>query len=297
MMDGYFSIMGNLDWLSDPIRKHISKTATTRVEITCGRGELVWMTPPVESEVLNDKDTNLMRLHSTVQRYDWSDPNLIIRTHPDYNFILDKDQYDYFRGLTPAEISDFHDLHFLYVYLYLMRGGKHGDEIFKDVFHPSMQGKNFSGIIKRVARCSQRLKNVKLDNLDAVEAIGKYDSKDTFFFIDPPYPSRERYYRVHDLQWGDLVQKLRQVQGKWMLICEISLSPRVGTAIRNKERIRYIIESHNALMQLLCDYPHHIYTENFRAGWDNLSFTNRKKMYAMITNYELPPQERQLFLL
>lgn len=39
---------------------------------------------------------------------------------------------------------------------------------------------------------AQRLKSVQIENLDALEVIEKYDSKDTLFYCDPPYPHESR---------------------------------------------------------------------------------------------------------
>jgi len=286
-MSGYFSIMGGLEWLSPHIKAN-APNLTTMVEVTGGRGELLWITPKYPIEVINDKDENLIRLHKVTASLSDS---MLGTLGEKYDFILDEQEY---QGMRTMDVSTLDDIDFLYTYLYLFQGGKHGDEVFKDVFMPTLQGKSFRKVLPLLKKTSMRLKDVIFENHDAIYILEKYDSPDTFFFLDPPYPSRERYYRIHDLDWVKLRRTLKQLAGAWMMICDISLSPRVGTAIRNTERLRYIVESHNELMQLLGEYPHHIYSEPFRMGFSNLDFKERNKMYAMITNYPLQDQPQQL---
>lgn len=279
-MSGYFSIMGGLGWLANPIKANVPDLPTM-VEVTGGRGELVWITQKYKNEIINDKDENLIRLHEIVVRLT---DTTIKELGEKYDFILDEQVY---KGMKGADVATLGDSDFLYTYLYLFAGGKHGDEIFKDVFMPTLQGKSFRRTLLVLRQTSQRFTDVVFENLDAVEVLKKYDNPNTFFFIDPPYPSRERYYRIHDLDWAELRRTLTQLAGSWMLISDISLSPRVGTSIRNKERLRYIIDSHNDLIQLLSQYPHRIFVEPFRMGFSNLDFKERLKTYAMITNYPL----------
>ena len=59
-----------------------------------------------------------------------------------------------------------------------------------------MRGKSFSptvvGVeattIKRIEKFAPRLKKVKVYGGDYEKVVRKYDSKDTVFFLDPPYP-------------------------------------------------------------------------------------------------------------
>jgi len=288
-MSGYFSIMGGLDWMADSFMGNLPPSRKT-VEVTCGRGELIWHNYKQPVEVMNDKDENLIRMHRVVAGMRDKEFNDMQRR---FNFMLDEDEYDLKRKSDAADVDD---LEFLYLYLYLAAGGKHGDEIFKDVFMPSMQGKSFANSLSRAKQCSYRLREVQFENSDAVEVIERHDAHDTFFFIDPPYPSRERYYRVHDLDWEEMRKALDNCMGKWLMVCDISLSPRVGTVIRNKDRIRYVIDSHNSLIRLLSDHDHFVRTEDFKMGFSNLDFGDRKKLYAVIANYPLVKAPKQTML-
>ena len=286
-MSGYFSIMGGLDWVMDSVMQNLPPCSKT-VEVTCGRGELIWHNSKQEVEAMNDKDENLIRLHRVVAGMRDVDFNEMQRR---FDFMLNEEEYDLKRK---SNATDWDDLGFLYLYLYLAAGGKHGDEIFKDVFNPMMEGQSFASSLSRVKQCSFRIKDVVFENMDATQVIDKYDDHDTFFFIDPPYPSRERYYRVHDLDWEELRRKLNNCLGKWMLVCDVTLSPRVGTAIRNKDKLKYIVDRHNSLIRLLSDHDHLILQDDFKMGFSNLDFKDRKKLYALIANYDLKKKPKQM---
>lgn len=59
-----------------------------------------------------------------------------------------------------------------------------------------------------------------VENLDFEECIKKYDSKTTYFYLDPPYYSKESYYSKHDFSREDhkrLSDVLNMIKGKFSL--------------------------------------------------------------------------------
>ena len=60
----------------------------------------------------------------------------------------------------------------------------------------------------------------KIHNLDYKEVIKMYDSKDTFFYIDPPYKGKESYYINHNFNSNshkELSTILNNIKGKFLL--------------------------------------------------------------------------------
>jgi DNA adenine methylase len=59
-----------------------------------------------------------------------------------------------------------------------------------------------------------------VENLSFEQVIPKYDSPDTFFYVDPPYYGTENLYAFHDFglrQHEELMDILKSCQGKWIL--------------------------------------------------------------------------------
>ena len=77
--------------------------------------------------------------------------------------------------------------------------------------------------INKVERFSKnlylRLRNVVIEKEDALEIIKKYDTKETFFYIDPPYFNADmgHYGGYTQQDFRDLLDLLTSVQGKFLL--------------------------------------------------------------------------------
>ena len=66
----------------------------------------------------------------------------------------------------------------------------------------------------------KRLNSLSVENMDCRELIKKYDSEDTFFYIDPPYYNMESYYTSHAFGHDDhieLLELLKTTKGRWAL--------------------------------------------------------------------------------
>ena len=64
------------------------------------------------------------------------------------------------------------------------------------------------------------LKITHVENMDFAEVIKKYDSPNTYFYVDPPYWKTENYYSNHDFDRQDherLSKSLISMEGKFSL--------------------------------------------------------------------------------
>jgi DNA adenine methylase len=60
----------------------------------------------------------------------------------------------------------------------------------------------------------------EIHNLDYKEIISKYDSEKTFFYLDPPYMGKEKYYINHDFDQKshyELASVLENIKGRFLL--------------------------------------------------------------------------------
>lgn len=76
------------------------------------------------------------------------------------------------------------------------------------------------GSVEDLPEIAQRLLRVQIENAPATEVIRRYDSKETLFYCDPPYPHDSRGdsnaygYEMTDRQHRELARVLHSVEGK-----------------------------------------------------------------------------------
>ncbi len=76
------------------------------------------------------------------------------------------------------------------------------------------------GAVEDLPLIAQRLLRVQIENAPALEVITRYDSEETLFYCDPPYPHNSRgdanayAYEMTDEQHRELAVMLRKVKGK-----------------------------------------------------------------------------------
>jgi DNA adenine methylase len=74
---------------------------------------------------------------------------------------------------------------------------------------------------ERVKEASERLRDVIIENMDFERLIARYDGPDTFFYLDPPYYTKERLYERDDAEaftrHEDLAAILKGIRGKFLL--------------------------------------------------------------------------------
>ena len=76
------------------------------------------------------------------------------------------------------------------------------------------------GSVEGLSEIAQRLLRVQIENGPAIDVIKRYDSKETLFYCDPPYPHESRGdssaygYEMTNRDHGKLADVLRCVEGK-----------------------------------------------------------------------------------
>jgi len=79
------------------------------------------------------------------------------------------------------------------------------------------------GGIEALEYIAMRLLRVQIENRPAIEVIKRYDSPDTLFYCDPPYPHESRgdsnayFYEMTNEEHEELVEVLHSVKGKVVL--------------------------------------------------------------------------------
>lgn len=76
------------------------------------------------------------------------------------------------------------------------------------------------GSVEDLPEIAQRLLRVQIEHAPAIEVIDRYDSEETLFYCDPPYPHDSRSdlkayaYEMTDTEHRELADTLRRVKGK-----------------------------------------------------------------------------------
>ncbi|MCK1999907.1 DNA adenine methylase [[Brevibacterium] frigoritolerans] len=75
---------------------------------------------------------------------------------------------------------------------------------------------DYQNAVARLDAFEGRLRNVMIECLDFREIIKRYDSPESFFYIDPPYIGRENYYKggFSESDHIELADMLRNIKGK-----------------------------------------------------------------------------------
>ena len=193
------------------------------VEVFGGAGHLLFKKQPSEIEVYNDIDSGLVSFFS------------ILRNEDKFN------KLKYKLDLTPYSREEF------YICRDTWKNEQNEIEKVRKWYTCVMQSfsSNFStwshsktksrrGMSQAVSQwlgkiendlpnAVDRLKTVQIENVDYKDLIKKYDSKDTLFYLDPPYIHETRkmtYEYAHELdneQHKQLVDVLLHIKGKAIL--------------------------------------------------------------------------------
>ncbi|MCP1147926.1 DNA adenine methylase [Bacillus sp. 1735sda2] len=89
--------------------------------------------------------------------------------------------------------------------------------------HSTQSGQNpangYLSACEAIANFAKRMQGVMIEKKDFREIIEKYDSKETLFYIDPPYVGREKFYAggFTEKDHRDLANLLKKASGKVIL--------------------------------------------------------------------------------
>lgn len=86
-----------------------------------------------------------------------------------------------------------------------------------------MQGYKYLPLrsLDKVKTASERLQNVIIEKTDFAKLIERFDSEDAFFYVDPPYYTKEHLYKREDAEefkrHEELSELLKGIKGKFLL--------------------------------------------------------------------------------
>jgi len=180
----------------------------TYVEPYAGGAAVYFYKEPSEKEVLNDKDKEIAFAYRFIR--DMSPEQYEQLKRKDWT--LTRERFDRLKASKPEN-----DVDRFYRFYYLKKGsyGTIGESVNVGTINRNMKAAGFD----RLPRVQQRLRGTATNSADALKMIDKYDSKNTFFYLDPPYPGRAGYntpdFTEEDLK--KLTDRLKHIKGKFLL--------------------------------------------------------------------------------
>jgi len=175
----------------------------TYVEPFVGGGSIFFYKNESKKEIINDLDKNVISIYKGFKKYSpeiiFNELKKIKRTKDIYYYI--KDNYK-----PKTEFNKFIRLY------YLFKNSFFGDPITAGYTKPKNKLTD-----KNIKEYEERLKHTIILNKNYEDVIKKYDSTNTFFYLDPPYENSNRLYEHSSLPISDVYNILKNIKGKFLL--------------------------------------------------------------------------------
>ncbi len=158
-------------------------------------------------EVINDKDKDIVDILKDIQKVSLSQIEK-------FNMKSSRELFDYYLN-KPREKKAVERLE---RNLYLSKNSFSGNR--KSYANTARIGGTETLFIikKNLDKYKERLKDVKILNQDYTKVIKKYDSKDTLFYLDPPYSKQEKSWGYKfNLNPIDILKILKTIKGRFIM--------------------------------------------------------------------------------
>lgn len=195
------------------------------VEPFAGGASLFWAKVPAEVEVLSDVDCRLIEFYKAVREAGSLEE--LIR----WGWKPSRERFSELKAcLKDPRACELDDPIFrAYAFLYVNKfgyGGKMGNPTYNPAKEEECEGRELCGLYKvnrRWEEVRDRLRHAVLLCADFREVIPRYDSPETFFFLDPPYwdprhgGSDPAHYASTSVTPWEVEKAVRGLKGKFLL--------------------------------------------------------------------------------
>lgn len=173
---------------------------------------------PEYIEVINDKDSRLVNFYKVIQN-PRRRKNIIDRLKfTPYSREVYQDAKAYL--LKPKKTDEL----ILAYYYFIAINWAYANKLHGGWTHAKSKREGRSSHtskIKRLEDIRERMSEVYIEHKDALDVIKTWDSKESFFYLDPPYPNTNQghYTGFSEQDFKTLLSNLRRVKGKFILSC------------------------------------------------------------------------------
>ena len=183
----------------------------TYVELFGGAAQVLCAKEPSAVEVYNDIEndvTNFFRVcqfhHEELIRY--------------FRFALvSRTWFEILKKIDPSTLTD---IQRAFRTLYLQKNSFGGRVVSQNFHYFRTVKPNFNPetIASQIENMHKRLARVQIESLPYQQAIEKYDTRETFFFADPPYYQKPFYRHNFELaDYLELARRLALLKGKFLM--------------------------------------------------------------------------------
>lgn len=209
-MRGPLSYVGGKNRLAHLIIDKIPQH-TTYVEPFAGGAQVFFQKPPSKVEVLNDLDGELVNFYRVCQHH-----YTVLLEY--LRFVLrSREVYDRLQKTPPDTLTDIlRAARYFYLQKTSFGGRVTRQSMARHVSKPP--GFTSANIPQMIEDTHERLTRVQIENLPYEKVIEKYDTPETFFYIDPPYFNIQCYrYNLGEEDFRRMADLLGTIKGKFIL--------------------------------------------------------------------------------
>lgn len=189
----------------------------TFVEGFCGGAQVFFHKSPSTEEVLNDVNPDLVFAYRFIKSMKPQDLNWL----KNQNWVISRSKVKKVFEMKPRTPRER-----FYRFTYLNKSTYWGDTNVLGGVRTGPKGEGYHiQLLKRLSQIQERLKGVKLHSWDWKQVIKEYDSPETFFYLDPPYPLHwprngggvgSKFFKEEEL-----MPTLEKIKGKFLLSYEL----------------------------------------------------------------------------
>jgi DNA adenine methylase len=182
-------------------------------EVFAGAAWVFFTKPPSKFETLNDLDNDLVNFYRVLQHH-------LEEFLKQFKWMLtSREIFDDFKA--QLETPGLTDIQRAARYYYLQRHAFSGltrtDRKFAGG-STKRPGINLLRMEEELSAVHLRLAHAKIENLDWRDFVHRYDSPDTFFYLDPPYWKRQIYkHNMDPSEYTVMTDVLNDIKGKFLL--------------------------------------------------------------------------------
>lgn len=205
-MNSFLSWVGGKNYLKKEIVNRFPQKFEKYIEVFGGAAWVLFYKKKSDYEVYNDLNSDLVNLFKCVKfHFPELKRELTIGLNSRQLFNEMKESLN-FDGLTDIQRA---------ARFFMLIKTSYGSK--SETF--GCMKKDINKMVDYLEAVQKRLSDVIIENMSFEKIIDRYDKKDVFFYLDPPYYGSEKYYQLQfsEDEHMKLAEMLKQIKGKFLL--------------------------------------------------------------------------------